>query len=867
MEAGARSVSTQHQDVLVVDALIAPPQPLWVITRKRLMERLACDTPVTTIVAPPGSGKTMLARQFVDAGMVDSDRPRAWLTLDFVDDDPHAFWQLLISALRRIQPCIDDQPEQLLVQLGGADRSFLVVLIAQLETAGVPAVMVLDRVPRVSDRAVLDALALLIDRVGHIIHFILVGRCIPELPIGRWRAAGWLTEITDNDLRFTDAEAVATGALIADLAYGPDEIVAVNRRVEGWVTGVVLTLLSGSDRHISSCEAVQIDGSDPLFADYFATEVLNRLLPAEREVALALSVLDSFDIDLCRDLLGNHAVPVARELQRGHVFLSVSDRRGGTLRFMPLLRTMLENELRWSDPDRWSLLHRSAAMLSRNRSDLVGAHHHLTRAGDLQEAAELVIQPVLELVDRGDWRGLAAMMRSLQRVITVDDPALALDVAAAWVFAGNLHQSTQWCDRGEALVSPDDATSQLRVCTLRGMISLLLGDLEMAAQHVAEYERLADHRATGPLESRFATTAARVMLSLRRLDEADIWVRRACEISGPDAIVKVTVPSLVAWLALERGRVGAARRRAEQACAAADELGMRPHHGAFDALVVAGWCRLAAGDLAGAAQFSDAAAADADVLGQPWNNARSGLLAAEVQRVTAGPAAALHVLSDLRSQFRAGPVVGNHFDHALVAAEAMALVISGQSEAAQARIERLPDNPARRLLAAHVASSLKSPRAVEETVGDTSDWSRHDQLVADVLHACAFASPRAEELLSDVVSVGATTGWVSPFLGRGDAVDELLSRLPLDRLHPELAGIARGPVARDTNPVGAHATLSSRELTILELLPTHLAYAQIGERLFVSVNTIKTNVKSIYRKLGVTSRSEAVDVARRSRLL
>jgi len=53
-----------------------------------------------------------------------------------------------------------------------------------------------------------------------------------------------------------------------------------------------------------------------------------------------------------------------------------------------------------------------------------------------------------------------------------------------------------------------------------------------------------------------------------------------------------------------------------------------------------------------------------------------------------------------------------------------------------------------------------------------------------------------------------------------------------------------------------------RELTIVELLPTHLNYAQIGHELYVSINTVKSNVKSIYRKLGVTSRHEAVVVAR-----
>ena len=66
-------------------------------------------------------------------------------------------------------------------------------------------------------------------------------------------------------------------------------------------------------------------------------------------------------------------------------------------------------------------------------------------------------------------------------------------------------------------------------------------------------------------------------------------------------------------------------------------------------------------------------------------------------------------------------------------------------------------------------------------------------------------------------------------------------------------GLATG----NTRAIGA-SSLTAAELRLLPLLSTHLSYAEIGERLYVSKNTVKTQAYSAYRKLGVSSRSEAV---------
>ena len=63
------------------------------------------------------------------------------------------------------------------------------------------------------------------------------------------------------------------------------------------------------------------------------------------------------------------------------------------------------------------------------------------------------------------------------------------------------------------------------------------------------------------------------------------------------------------------------------------------------------------------------------------------------------------------------------------------------------------------------------------------------------------------------------------------------------------------------------SSLTNAELRILPLLVTHLSFPEIGDRLFVSRHTVKSQAMSIYRKLGVQSRSEAVESARAIGLL
>jgi LuxR family maltose regulon positive regulatory protein len=840
--------------------LIPPPVPRGAIGRARLVEQLAVGR-VGMVVAPPGYGKTVAVWQFIDA----TGPLVAWFDLDLLDDNPGSFWAHLIQALREILPTIDDEVELLLAERGPHDLAFLAALMAQIERDGRHGVVVLDDVSAISDRSVLDGIALMVDRVGHLLRFIIIARSDPALPAARWRSAGWLAEVREEHLRFNESEALTVAAMFPDLELSDEVVLGLHHRTEGWPGGLHLALLSIRDSPDPEAHAREVAGSDRLLADYLAAEVLDRLPVAERDVALALSVLDWFDADLCQDLIGNDAVPIAHQLQRRRLFLTTIDGHRGAMRFHPLFRELLESELWWRDPQRRDALHRRAAALWAERGELNNAYRHLRKIGDMQAASDLVVQTTRVLVDRGDRSGLAQWMHALPQATHVDSPSLALDLALASFSAGRERESRAWCDRADELSADDDCALQVRLHAYRCALSLMQGDLDTATQHIDEYERLIDLvHPTDDIDVRFATIATRVAIATRRFDDARMWIKRAQQATGPEDAITVTVPALEAWLELETGDLSVALNLADEACAQADRLGARTV-GVLDARIIAAWCHLGAGDIESADRMTDLANADVDILGFTWTRIRAGVLAAELCRLTSGPRSSLEVVRQL--EHRADLPPAGFLAGELDLVEAKALIGCGQIDAARRLIARQDDSPRRRLLQARVAAQKESSHAIERLLSERASWPRPERLEANVVIASVSPSADALPLLAATLAEGTATEWVSPFLDHGDAVERLLHQLPVDELHPRLAEALPLQYRPARAAIESHDGLTPREASVLELLPTYLSYAQIGEQLYLSVNTVKGNLKTIYRKLGVSSRAMAVDAAKRAGLV
>lgn len=848
--------------------VLPTPIPAGLLVRQRLLDRLAGDARVQLVAAMPGFGKTVLVRHWVDSIEV----PVAWVSLDLLDEDPSTFWTHLVFAVQSAVPGVDDEPAKLLAERGVDDPVFLAALIAELESSDHRALLVLDGLPSHLDRGIADGLALLVGRVGHLLRLVVTTRSNPALPLGRWRTLGWLNEVREDELALADVEAAAVARMLDAAAdESPDEAVALNRRVAGWPLGLHMALLARRPAEADGSSAGLPTPPALVVPSYLVADVLDALSERERWVAMSLSVLEWFDHDVCAAILGDD-VGVVNDLMHRGLFLTVVDGRPGAMTFHSLFRELMELELGARDPHRRVELHRHASMIWRDRGDLMAAYRHLSAIGETDKAHELIVGPALELVDSGDLRALHRFARQLPTARDIDDADLAVDLAWIALYSDGTVAARRWTDHATSLIeasvvtaepsSPRSDTLVGRLRELRCAVASFDADLDAALSGLSEHPQPVDDAGSGLFEQRFPIIAARTMLAARDLDVAESWIRAGERIDGADIVSAVTVPTLRGWHEWLVGDLQSAVSRLEAALTWMDDHHIGPHHHAFDTLISAAWCRMSAGRLADAWRLADRAHDDAEVLGAAWCRLQSGYLSARLALASGDPLRALRTCDDLRSQIDFEACWP--YAQRILGVEIEALGAVGRLDDVRRMVDMLDAGPRRQLLMARFVCERSAD--AEELLAERRTWSALERLQAELI--VAASTPRADphELLT-LIAECVNTGWVLPLLELRPMIEASIPASRLAQLHPQLGpGRASADAAVRTDPARA-VRLTDRELTLVRLLPTHLTYAAMGAQLFLSVNTVKLHLKSVYRKLGASTRDEAVAAARQAGLL
>ena len=860
------------------------------VVRPRLLALLDGSAPLVLVSGPAGSGKTTLLDQWC-ARTTDTTRCR----VAFEDEDT-LLWQPVLRSLHE-----HGLPADELMRGLGDDPVLGAEPVARLAAAVLASgrrwTLVVDGFELIS-RDLADEVATLLARTGGVLRLVLATRVDPVLPLYRYRLDGALDEIRAADLALTDEEAAELLARSGSVA-APETVHDLNVRLGGWAAGLrfAARALAVHPERVDALDAVLEHDLD--VTEYLVREVLDACEPETRDLLLRTCVPDALAPDLLADLVGQDGLPRLAVLTRANLFLEPGA-EDGWLRYPPFFRDLLRARLAYEDPDLSAELHRRVAAWLRRREDWERSASQLATGGLWDELAQQLVDDLLvaRILVGNDARLLATARRV---PVELASPAACVVRAALQLSAGDAVGCAEELDAARSAVDERsvDAGPGLSFVLVDAVRAASGDDLATATDAVAHAARAlaaarrpAARLASPEIEGLVQVATAEVALRRGELERARQALARVEALPGLPTRFRAEVLGHRALTEALDGHVGQADDLAHEALALADSARIPRDTRAPAARIALALVALERDDLASVRRhlgearvcrgLVDDRVARAVATGiQAHLEARAGLLAP-------ADAAALGEIDEVRDPWLVGwlllqsaqiAVALGRPDEALRTLEALASgegpsgdVVAAAAYAEQGRSVAM----GRALATARAGAGDSGPEVNRLLVEALQEADRHslrsaEPLVEQALELAARdgarrpfreASPSVRRLLADTPQVIARHPWliastasIPPEGGR-----------PVHRVTRVVPVESAGEVDDDLG-VGLVEPLTAKELEVLGHLEELLTTQEIAESMFVSVNTVRTHVRSILRKLGVNRRNRAVRRARALGLL
>src|SRR3954451_15889049 len=370
------------------------------ITRTALVEQLnrAGDTPIVTLSAGPGYGKTTALAQWAASN---EQRPFAWISVDQHDNDPVVLLTYVAVAVDRLAP-IDGSVFEALASPGASVEATVVPRLgAALARLDRPIVLGLDDVHAIGNPRCIDAIVALACHIAEGSQLALSARDGSELPLGFLRTRGLGLELGPDDLRMDEPEArellSETGLDVTD-----EDIAELVRRTEGWPAGLYLAALSAGTTGVGPREVGAVTGNNPLVADFLQSEFFAHLPPHELRFLTTTSMLEQMSGPLCDAVLASTgSIEVLESLAHSNRFVVGLDRDGEWYRCHPLVRERLAAELVRSDPALVSPMLRRASDWCAANGHEIAAIQYAQTDGDPGRVAALMERWTMRVFQTG----------------------------------------------------------------------------------------------------------------------------------------------------------------------------------------------------------------------------------------------------------------------------------------------------------------------------------------------------------------------------------------------------------------------------------------------------------------------------------
>ena len=871
---------------LLSTKLFTPPIRKNLVSRSRLTEQLneglEAGCKLTLISASAGFGKTTLVSEWITGCGLSV----AWLSLDEMDNDPVRFISYLILALQTIKNGIG---ESLLVILQSPQpppsESILTSLLNEIVIIPGPFVLVLDDYHLIDAKPIENAIAFLIGHMPTQMHLVIVTREDPPLPLSRYRARGQLTELRTADLRFTSSESAEFLNQVMKLNLSIEDINALETRTEGWIAGLQMAAISMRGLSDISNFIQSFAGSHRFVLDYLLEEILQRQPDVVQFFLLRTSILERMCGSLCDAVLDDPSASgqkTLEHLERANLFTVPLDNNRHWYRYHHLFADLLRQRLgQGQTPEEIAEYNIRASQWYEDNGLAIEAFKHAAAANDIERAERLIEGDGIPLHFQGAVSAIMDWLASLPKTIMDTRPSLRVRYATLSLIAG---QTT-------------GLEEKLQVA-------------EAAIQGIPSVDTGLDEK-TRNLIGQIASARARLAVSKYQIETIFVQAFRALEYLPPDSLVSRFRAS---WSLAYAYHFRGERTAAAQACAEALSIAEASGNilDAVIATLLMGQIQQLENQLHPAFEsFQRSLRLLGDNYPPPstgegyrglatiyyeWNNLdaadhygqRSLQLLRQYDRIIDRSIITEVFLA--RLQLARGDVDGaatmlaeteqtahqNNFILRLpeiTDAQVQVLLKQGNLAAAAELTRRfdLPLSQARVLMTQGDSSAALALLETYYHQVEAKGW-QDEQLKVRAMQAIALRvhgdKDKAVQLLGEALALAEPGGFIRLFVDEGAPMAQLIHEAASQGIMSTYTGKLlsafdaekRRSEGKPSLPADKPLieSLSQRELEVLHLIADGLSNREIGERLFLALDTVKGHNRNIFDKLQVKSRTEAV---------
>lgn len=904
----------------LIETKFSPPRipAQWVIREqllRKMNEGLYSGRQITLISAPAGFGKTVCAAEWI-IGLED---PVTWLSLDPADDDPGRFFSYFVAALQQVDTRIGKEIEGILRagQLPPAEIVFTNLINDILEIKR-RFIVVLDDFHVIQDDFILQIFRQLVENPPPSLHLVLVTREDPTLPLARFRANSLLTEVRAADLRFSQAESAQFLNQVMDLSLSEEDMLALEERTEGWIVGLHLAGLSIQNRQAPSRFIATLSGSHRFILSYLTEEVLNQQTEVIQQFLLQTAILDRLNGDLCNAVTGrSDSHNILESSYHANLFIIPLDDEGNWYRyhqlFSDLLRDLQKTHLE-SDP---TDLHRAASQWFDQQGMVNEAIHHALLAKDYTSAVQMIESHAMDMLMQWHIKTVEGWMNSIPAGWRAKSPRANLAFAWMHMIRGNYPQAAPFLQQLQLLFSDPQVVEQdpslaAKWLALQSMLLNGQGKPSNALQIANQALEIVPPE-NGQVLSLIYLGLAN---AYQQLDDYQHSVEAFQKIIDLGQLAGNSVSELLgisglALLAIQHGKYHFAYQIASRGIERIEHSGVLPPictavygelaviHYQWDQLDLAHHDFQRAIKVSKLSGFSDAElyyavirsrllqikgdiAAAAETIHKAVQlmqidapaAVREEILDQQVRIYLAldKPADAKRILKDEGFSFQ------NIFTFPDVATIIDINRARGILFLSAIRVLIYDARSTRDLASLKVGIELTDHLISGALEHEYIPFALEALLLRAQMHAQLGNTGASKRDYFHALQLGAPEGLVSIFVEEDQLVAQSLSSIleggqlgevPQSYVEDILSAYDR---SRQTNNVPVELPvhiepLSEREQDVLNLMAEGLKYEEIAYQLYISLNTVRSHVKSIYGKLGVNNRTKAIDIAQQLHLL